>query len=147
MPENQQSAKNHAKVDPAFMFAGVVLLIGVGFAISDAVRLSHLGFRVAPLFSVLRAIALVVLALKVRGYATKNQDRIIRLEERLRLAALLPAAELARTGSLTTQQFIALRFASDAELPALVQRTLAENLAPKAIKEAVVTWRPDYQRV
>jgi hypothetical protein len=63
------------------------------------------------------------------------------------MAALLSADDLARSKALTEDQYIGLRFASDAELPALVKRTLDENLTKKQIKEAIVTWRPDYFRV
>jgi hypothetical protein len=77
----------------------------------------------------------------------RAQDRIIRLEERLRMAALLPVDELARSKALTEAQIVALRFASDDELPALVNRTLDEKLTPEQIKQAINSWRPDYFRV
>jgi hypothetical protein len=95
-------------------------------------------------WSILVAVALVLLLTKCRLYGLADQDRIIRLEERIRIAALVPAAEAYK---LSTAQLIALRFASDAELPALVYRTLAENLDPKTIKQSITTWRPDYQRI
>jgi hypothetical protein len=82
-----------------------------------------------------------------RSYALKAQDRIIRLEEKLRFTALLPADLLARSQALTVRQIIGLRFASDAELPALVKRALDENLTEKQIKQAITSWRPDYLRV
>ena len=81
-----------------------------------------------------------------RLYTTKLQDRIILLEERLRVAALLTPAQLAGWRGLTPKQVAALRFASDAELPALLDRTLAEGLAPTAIKRAVKDWRADLHR-
>ena len=65
----------------------------------------------------------------------------------LRLAALLPADDRAHIDELSIKQLIALRFASDAELPDLVRKTLTQNLEPKAIKESITTWRPDYDRV
>jgi len=87
------------------------------------------------------------MALLSRIQALKAQDRVIRLEERLRLASLLPANELPHIQEFTTRQLIALRFASDAELPALAHRTLTERLEPKAIKQAIMNWRSDDLRI
>jgi hypothetical protein len=92
------------------------------------------------------AFVLFVLAGTARGSTLTTQDRIIRLEERLRLTALLTAEERAHIDELSIQQLIALRFASDAELPALVRKTLTQNLEPKAIKQSIVNWRGDYDR-
>jgi hypothetical protein len=142
-----QTYKNHARFDPPFhFFALMVLLVNLGFAITYVVRHSpdhlHLG-----IWWIVMSLALMVIAFKARTYALKAQDRVIRLEERLRMTALLSAAETARIGELTPGQFVALRFASDAELPALVKRALDQQLTPKQIKEAIVVWRPDYLRV
>jgi hypothetical protein len=82
-----------------------------------------------------------------RSQTLRAQDRIIRLEERLRLAALLPAEDRAHIDELSIKQLIALRFASDDELPALAHKTLTQNLEPKAIKQSIVNWRGDYYRV
>jgi hypothetical protein len=84
---------------------------------------------------------------RIRNYALRVQDRVIRLEERLRLMSVLPEPLRARIGELTVQQLIGLRFASDQELPGLVQRALDEKLSPADIKKSVVTWRPDYSRI
>ena len=90
---------------------------------------------------------LAILAFKTRIYSLKVQDRLIRLEERLRLQSVLPASMQPRIADLTVDQLIGLRFASDAELPGLVEKTLAGNWGRKQVKEAIVNWRPDTYRV
>ena len=91
----------------------------------------------------LMASAILGLVALVRLYATRLQDRIIRLEMRLRLAALGRERDTPR---LSTRQLVALRFASDAELATLVDRALAENLTGDQIKRAVTNWQPDRMR-
>ena len=93
------------------------------------------------------ATAAVVAVFRIRIYALRVQDRLIRLEERLRLSKLLPESQYPRITKLSEGQLIGLRFADDAEVPALVQRALAENLSRADIKKAVGTWRPDYWRI
>jgi hypothetical protein len=83
---------------------------------------------------------------KIRLYALKVQDRIIRLEERLRMHELFSEPLKSRIGEFTEGQLIALRFASDAELPALAEKAL-QGLDQKQIKASIKTWRPDYFRV
>ena len=93
------------------------------------------------------SLACFLLNVQSRVYALRVQDRVIRLEERLRLATLLPREELLEVGSLNRAQLIGLRFASDAELPALATRAAKENLSQGAIKDAVQVWRPDNARI
>ena len=90
--------------------------------------------------------ALVALFL-IRGYALKVQDRVIRLEERLRLKELLPASLQGRIGELTEDQLVGLRFASDGEVAGLVPKALAGKWNRKQVKEAIRNWRPDNWRV
>ena len=92
------------------------------------------------------SLALLLLNMQARLYALKLQDRVIRLEERLRLATLLPREDLRQVASLELSQLIGLRFASDAELPSLALRTAREKLSQKDIKEAIGQWRPDKLR-
>lgn len=91
--------------------------------------------------------AFFLLNMQSRLYSLRVQDRVIRLEERLRLSTLLPREELLQVLALTPSQLIGLRFASDAELPELARRAVQENLSTAAIKEAVQVWRPDNARI
>lgn len=145
MPE-PQSYKNHTRLDPPFLFAMIGLLFNLVFAITYLVR-HYPEHAYLSLWWIIMSLVLIVIGLKTRTYALKAQDRVIRLEERLRLAALLPPTDLARSNALTESQLIALRFASDTELPALTKRTLDESLTQKQIKEAIVAWKPDHFRV
>ncbi len=146
MPE-PQNFKNHTRFDPPWhFFIAPVLLLNVLFSI--ALTIHHWPqHRILLLWWDLLSIVLLMAVGKARAHSLKAQDRIIRLEERLRFAALLPPAELAASHALSESQLIGLRFASDAELPALVKRTLAENLTQKQIKESINSWKPDYFRV
>jgi Family of unknown function (DUF6526) len=139
-----QTRSNHVRFDPAFhFFLAPALLLFLLWTVIHLVR--HLE-SVSVSFVVV-AVLMLVTATKARLYALKVQDRVIRLEERLRLSGLLPEPLRSRVGELTEAQLIALRFASDAEVPTLVQRALGENLGAKQIKEEVREWRPDYWRV
>ena len=144
MPPPEQNLKNHARFDPlfhGFLFWGALILMGA--TIYALVRQPDV-WGVVRLLGVLWAI---VLMFKTRLYALKVQDRVIRLEERLRLAQLLPEVTRARIGELSAGQLIALRFASDVEVPGLVQQTLENKWDPKQVKAAIKSWRPDYLRV
>ncbi|HUD22211.1 MAG TPA: DUF6526 family protein [Acidobacteriaceae bacterium] len=145
-----QNYKNHVRWDPAWHFFMVpVLMLNIVFAAYKLVHDWRLENNHHIVFGwwVVLSIVLFMAILKSRMYALKAQDRIIRLEERLRLAALLSADDLARSHALTEDQLIGLRFASDSELPALAARALKENLTRNQIKEAIVNWRPDTFRV
>ena len=142
-----QNFKNHARLDPPFHFfiLGMLmtnLILSAYVTVRDWPRHSR-----SHLWWIAMSATLLLWGLKTRFYPLRVQDRLIRLEERLRFAALLSAADLEKTNSLSTPQLIALRFASDTELPALVHRTLAENLTPKQIKQSIESWRPDYTRI
>jgi hypothetical protein len=144
MAQDPQTLKNHTKFDPAFHFflapvAFAMVIDGIVRVVqkADYYTFTHLGM----------VIWLLVAVFKMRLYALKNQDRVIRLEERLRLKELCPPALESRIGELTTDQLIGLRFASDGEVVALAEKALAGNLNRKQIKEAVRTWRPDHFRV
>lgn len=143
----EQSYKNHARVDrPMHFFVFPVLIVNVAVAIYIAIHFRH-DYPWLGHWSILVSLALLVLAFRCRVNDLKLQDRIIRLEERLRLASLLPPSELAYANELSVRQLVALRFASDAELPALVHKTLTQNLEPKAIKQSIAQWRADNHRV
>lgn len=146
-----QTYANHVRLDPLFHFFLLPIFgLGVIFAlIHFFAHLSTSDFRddFHAVMIILLAIALLFAVLKIRIYALKVQDRIIRLEERLRLTQLLPDPLRSRIPELTDDQLIALRFASDAELPRLTERALNEKLSRKEIKQAIQNWRPDHARV
>lgn len=146
MPE-PQTYKNHTRFDPIWhFFIAPMLLVDIFFSIYVTI---HHWPEHRALFSwwIVMAIILLLAVGKARAHAMTAQDRIIRLEEKLRFAALLPPDLLARSQALTVRQIIGLRFASDDELPSLVKRALDENLTEKQIKQAINKWRPDYLRV
>ena len=143
----QQSFRSHASRDPAFVFVLlpvvlVNLILGIVFLV-----LNLRSQLILSLWIVTLSIAVVILASKSRMYPLRVQDRIIRLEERLRLAALLPDPLQRRIHELSEDQLVGLRFASDDELPSLVELTLEKKLDRKQIKERIQAWRPDYFRI
>jgi hypothetical protein len=142
-----QNYKNHARWDPLFhFFVAPMLLLNVIFSIYSTIHHWPNDPRL-HIWWIIMALVIFVMAGDLRSAALRAQDRIIRLEERLRLARLLAAADQARIGELTTKQLIGLRFASDEELPALTHKTLTQNLDMKAIKQNIVNWRADNERV
>jgi hypothetical protein len=147
MADASQSYAHHTRWDPPFHF--FILPVFVFALIASVVHLfGH--FNHHPFHSVLMVVfacAALAAIFKIRLNALKVQDRVIRLEERLRLAAILPEPLRSRVPELTEGQLIALRFASDGELPALVQKTLNEKLSKNDIKKSIQNWRPDNFRV
>lgn len=142
-----QSYRNHSRFDPPFhFFVAPVLLLNVLVTIGVLIHTwpYHLLLHA---WIVVVALALLMLAGVARSSALRAQDRLIRLEEQLRYQRVLSPSELAAAQSLTLRQIIALRFASDAELPGLLHRTVSENMPPNAIKQAIADWRPDLHRV
>jgi hypothetical protein len=142
-----QNLKNHARLDPPYHFFILPMLL-LNFIFSIYVTIHHWPeHRILFLWWIVMSLVLIIMGLRLRDRALVVQDRVIRLEERLRLYALLPAEERAHIDELSCKQLVALRFASDDELPALVHKTLTQNLEPKAIKQSIVNWRGDYYRV
>jgi len=139
-----QNLSNHTRYDPVFHF----FILPV-FSLLLLASIVHLFMRpeLHSVVLVVVAIAMSAVIFKLRLYPIKVQDRIIRLEERLRLATLIDLALRPRIAEFTESQLIALRFASDAELPALAARALNEKLAAPEIKKAIQQWRPDNWRV
>ncbi len=139
-----QTLANHVRIDPPFHFF-VLPVFAISWLVSVTFLVRHPGF--VHFWIVVFNTALVVAAIRFRQYALKVQDRVIRLEERLRISALLSDSLRPQITKLSEGQLIALRFASDEEVPALAERTLSANLAPADIKKAIKHWRPDYWRV
>ncbi len=139
-----QNLKNHSRFDPLFHgFLTLILLANLVIAFVCVVRQPN--FYTAWL--VVLSFAAFVLLFKLRLYPMKVQDRLIRLEERLRLQALAPAEWHSQISRLTEDQLIGLRFASDDELIDLAKQALEHHLTRKQIKERIRDWRPDYWRV
>jgi Family of unknown function (DUF6526) len=140
-----QTFANHARIHPPFHFflapGSIVLLILT--IINVIYHYRRLDAWILLLMGALFFVAVFLLRLN----PLRAQDRLIRLEERLRLQALLSAELASRIDDLTESQLIALRFAPDKELPALVAKVLAEKMQSKDIKKAIVTWRADTFRV
>lgn len=139
-----QNLRNHTRFFPPFHFFVMPVLL-LNFL--NAARHLYQAPTLSTGFALLMATALVMLALTARAMALRVQDRIIRLEMRLRLRELLPPDLGSRIIELTPQQLVALRFAGDAELPDLVRDVLVGNLpTPKSIKQRVKIWEADFLR-
>jgi Family of unknown function (DUF6526) len=141
----EQSFANHARWFPPFHFFVLpVLMVNLVWSL---VVLWKSGLTFAGVFGVILAAALIMGFLSARIFTLTVQDRLIRLEEQLRYARLLPPDLQTRIGEFTMGQFVSLRFASDAELPALARKVLDEKVGErKAIKQLIKNWKPDYVR-
>lgn len=139
-----QDYTTHRRLNPLHHYVATPLILGwLGYAGVGFVR----GPSVEGGFQVALGLGLLALAVSTRLMALTVQDRVIRLEMQLRLAAVLPAELAARAATLDRRHLIALRFASDEELPELVERALAGELASgDAIKRAIQVWQPDHLR-
>jgi hypothetical protein len=145
MAESSQNFANHRRWFPMYHYFASPIIYGYAlYAIWLAISVPGLTETVHAVW----ALAVAVLTLSARSMALRLQNRLIRLEMRLRLKELLPAALNERAKTLTIRQLIALRFAGDAELPGLVERTLKGDFArPVDIKRAITDWQGDYMRV
>ena len=139
-----QNLKNHARFDPAYHALLLVVyllnLIYAGFHLYRQPSLSSGWYMVLSL-------VVIVPLLKLRTYPLKVQDRVIRLEERLRLQALAPQEWHTQLYRLSEEQLIALRFAADDEVVGLAKQALEQNLSRKQIKERIRNWRADNWRI
>lgn len=145
MSTASQSFESHAKMVPLYHYVGTALLV---------VPTGYFGWTLLEEFSVpglmllLFALGVNVLGVFVRTFPLGVQDRVIRLEERLRMERLLPPDLREQSHAIATDHLIALRFADDDELTDLVRRVLAGELTDrKSIKRAVKKWRADHQRI
>jgi hypothetical protein len=142
-----QSHKSHARFDPPYHFVlGFFLIVNLVFAAIHLYR-HWSGDRIfAGWFLVLSIVAFIPYV-RLRTYPLKVQDRVIRLEERLRLQALAPTEWHSQIYRLNEDQMIGLRFAADDEVVELAKQALEKNLTRKQIKERIKNWRADYWRV
>ena len=145
MSEPAQNFENHAKFVRAYHgVAGPMLLVPTLWFAYQTVT----DFSINALMLQVFAVGLIIAVLFARLFPLGVQDRVIRLEERMRLHDLLPQEQQGAIGQLTTEQLIGLRFASDDEVAGLIQTVVSEGIKDrKEIKIRVKNWRPDHQRV
>ena len=139
----EQTFANHRRNRPIYLALYFVFFLNILWTSYRAVAAPSMDTAMAAV----TAIALGLLCFYARVFALTVQDRVIRLEMRLRLRELMPAAMHARLHELTHKQLVAMRFASDEELPSLAERVLRDNLHDsRAIKEMIQTWQADHLR-
>ncbi|HLE56754.1 MAG TPA: DUF6526 family protein [Rhodothermia bacterium] len=145
MAQRSQSYKSHRRYIPVYhFFALPVVILNVVVEIARLTRSPTL----YQAWLVLLALALAIFIVVARSMAARVQDRVIRLEERMRLGRLLPEELRGRIDELRPSHLVALRFASDEELPDLARRCLTGELTrAEQIKKEIRTWRPDYLRM
>jgi hypothetical protein len=140
-----QDLKSHGRFDPPYhFFLTIIFVANLVIAIEHAVHSAH---AFMAWWLVVLSFAGIVLLYRMRTYPLKVQDRVIRLEERLRLQSLAPAEWHTQIYRLSEDQLIGLRFAGDDEVVELAKQALEHNLNRKQIKERIRSWRPDHWRV
>jgi len=145
MADRVQSYKNHSRLLPAFHFFVLPVL---ALNVVNEARRAYYYPSGGRAIAVVVAIAILTLGILARTMPLAAQDRLIRLEMRMRLQQILPADLQPRINELTTRQLVALRFACDAEMPELVREVLDGRLKTgKEIKLRIKDWQPDWQRV
>jgi hypothetical protein len=137
----EQSFQNHAHRPT---HTGIVWLLALIALVLIVMQM--LGYQTRDWATLMLVLAVFEIGWISRAYIVRLQDRIIMLEMKVRAAEVLPAGQDAQLAKLTVKQIAALRFASDQELGALLERAVRENMAPKDIKAAIKTWRPDWYR-
>ena len=141
--EKPQNFSNHTRMVWLFATCQIVLMVNV---VGRLIALRH-GISYMSVMNVLVGLVLILLFVNARESTLAVQNRVIRLEMRLRLAGLLPSDLQARIPEFTLGQLISLRFASDAELPALARKVLDEKMNDrKAIKQLIKDWQADWLR-
>ena len=146
-----QTYANHGRLVPPYHFVIftilVVYLLRAGWFLVQPLFAEGVSFSWHRVLGFLFALSILGIFFYTRTFALAVQDRVIRLEMRLRLQEVLPPDLRGRIGDLSTAQLVGLRFAGDGELPALVKAALDENLSGGDIKKRIQDWQPDYQRV
>jgi hypothetical protein len=141
----EQNYSNHVRWVPTYHF--FVLPVFFANFITALLHLIRAGYSWGGLIYLLTAAALVVFAFNARVFALTVQNRVVRLEERQRMARLLPQDMQAHINEFTIPQLVALRFASDEELPDLARKVFNDKVTDtKSIKKMVKHWRADYLR-
>jgi hypothetical protein len=144
MERKPQTYANHVKFDVVFHF--ILLPVALILLIGSLVGLfRHPG--ISAVHHLLLVVVFVLVLGRIRAFPLGVQDRVIRLEEKLRMMTVLKEPLRSRIGELQDTQIVALRFAPDEELPGLVQRAIDEKLSRSDIKKAIKNWRPDYGRI